>query len=546
MRDRFVNKSLLTTVLIGGGLAIGCSVWAQSGSPAWTAATVQPEPEQLVIQTLPPIDNPPAAFAQQPSHPVATPALEFRPLDMPLPGDANPPSIIRERSQPESSTALPQHSIFVAADAATEVRGMGTPTIPDPPASEPLQSPSFQAPSLNSIPAVSVSKFQQQYKSASRGLRQRVQAAGNAPVINVDVPERLAMNQGLAFDALSDEPAETNLPGEVLPGTTDFDQQFEGQFNAQLRQSDDLPVMASAAEDNESGSAPTYEFSESQETDFAGPFNGLDEFELPRTSIDTTQFQISPVAWWQSSVTMPLQGETGFEQSKAESVDVNQLVYQALRNSPRIAAISQEPLIRELQVVEADADFDATRFVRSQYQDRVDPVGNTLTTGNGEPFLKDNIWTADLGLRRKARTGATYELNQRLGFQNSNSNFFVPQDQGTATLSLNVTQPLLRGRGQYVNNAQVLIAQTTGGAAWDALQSQLQEELLGVVTAYWQLYLDRSLYLQKKANVRRGAEIYARLNGRRDLDSLPSQIARARAAVETRQTALVNALRDVQ
>ena len=254
-------------------------------------------------------------------------------------------------------------------------------------------------------------------------------------------------------------------------------------------------------------------------------------------------YPVQPVesaVWWKALVQQPM--DVG---RPSQGVDSNSLVYQALQNSPRIQAISQTPLIRELQIVEADSEFDPVHYIRSQFEDRVDPVGNELTVGNGESFLKDNIWSADAGFRKKARNGAQWELNQRLGFQNSNSNFFVPQDQGTATLALNVTQPLLRGRGRYVNESQILIAQATNGAAWQSFQAELQDELLGVMAAYWDLYLTRSIYLQKSRNVERGQKILSRLEGRKGLDSLPSQITRARSSVQTRRTELANAARDV-
>ena len=152
---------------------------------------------------------------------------------------------------------------------------------------------------------------------------------------------------------------------------------------------------------------------------------------------DATNAAESNPIWWKQLVNQSI--ESG---KQPQLVDTNALIFEALKNSPRIQAISQNPLIRELQVIEADADFDPVSFVRSQYDDRVDPVGNTLTTG-GAPFLEDNIWYGEFGLRRKTRTGASVELSERLGFQNSNSTFFVPQDQATATLALNFSQPLL-------------------------------------------------------------------------------------------------------
>lgn len=246
------------------------------------------------------------------------------------------------------------------------------------------------------------------------------------------------------------------------------------------------------------------------------------------------------IAWWKDRLTQPLSAD-----NELRSVDTQSLVLEAIKNSPRIQAISQNPLIRELQIVESDAEFDAIHFVRSKFDDREDPVGNTLTTG-GAPFLKDHIWSGEFGLQKKTRTGASVELSETLGFHNSNSNFFVPQDQATATLALNVTQPLMRGRGRYINQTQILIAQAASGAAWDTFVNELQTELQQVAESYWQLYFARSLLLQKQRSVSRASKILDILEGRADLDSMPNQISRTRSAVESRKTELANALRDVR
>ena len=244
--------------------------------------------------------------------------------------------------------------------------------------------------------------------------------------------------------------------------------------------------------------------------------------------------------WWKKKLSQPLHPDN--QTSKA---DTRALVYSALKNSPRIRAISQEPLVRDLQVTEAESSFDPVSFLSSQFDDRVDPVGNTLTTG-GAPFLLDHIFSTELGLRRKLAAGGELELSQLIGFQNSNSRFFVPQDQGTATLALNFSQPLLRGRGRYYNQSQILVAQAAEGVAWNSFQAQLQEELKTVVRSYWRLYYDRSIFMQKRRNVARGEKILSLLEGRQGLDSLPSQIARARSSVFSRKAELANAYRDVR
>lgn len=244
--------------------------------------------------------------------------------------------------------------------------------------------------------------------------------------------------------------------------------------------------------------------------------------------------------WWRVEVAQPF---CGLPQN--EPLDLGTLIQLTLRGSPYLQAISQEPLVREEDTSIARADFDPVLFARTLYDDRTDPVGNTLTTG-GLPFLKDNIWTGQAGVRRKYFTGGKVEASQLLGFQNSNSRFFVPQDQGTATLAINLQQPLLRGAGQAYNRSQIVIAQLNAGASWDQVSGLIQEELARSVTAYWDLYAKRAVYLQMLRNLERSQAILKRLEARAEYDVQALQLAQARAAVTSRRVQLANALRDVR
>ena len=209
-----------------------------------------------------------------------------------------------------------------------------------------------------------------------------------------------------------------------------------------------------------------------------------------------------------------------FLSENVNSVNLDQLIMTALSNSPKIVAISQDPLIEEQEVVISESKFDPELFTRTQFDSRNDPVGNTLTTG-GDPFLVDKIWTGTTGFRKKMRRGGVLEASQKLGFQNSNSQFFQPQDQGTATLSLNYNQPLLRGRGRLYNDARIILAQSFADTAWQRYYKELQDELLEVAEAYWNLYFYRCQLVQLQHNVVRAEAIVAKLNARQGFDSLP-------------------------
>ncbi len=253
-------------------------------------------------------------------------------------------------------------------------------------------------------------------------------------------------------------------------------------------------------------------------------------------TLDTIQELSAP--WWSGLVR-----ESMFT-TASEKITPDYLVYQALQTSPFIRAISRDPLIREQEVTEAHAEFDPELFAKTLYDDRMDPVGNTLTTS--ERFLKENIWTGQAGIRRKMQTGGDVEVSQKLGFENSNARFFSPQDQGTATISIDVNQPLLRGGGRVYNRSQILLAEASQQAAWQTFLVGFQDELIKIGESYWNLNYRRGILLQKQRNVKRGADVLAKLKGRSDLDSVPSQILRAQAAVASRETELSNSLRDVE
>lgn len=265
------------------------------------------------------------------------------------------------------------------------------------------------------------------------------------------------------------------------------------------------------------------------------------EPERTPTGSPVTQEKVPAVQeWWRMEVASEI-----CKLPQSEKLDVETLIQLTLRGSPRLQAISQEPLVREEDASIARADFDPVMFAKSLYDDRTDPVGNTLTTG-GKPFLKDNIWTGQAGVRRKYFTGGKVEASQLLGFQNSNSRFFVPQDQGTATLAINLQQPLLRGAGQTYNRSQIVIAQLNAGASWDEVAGQLQDELSSAVINYWELYASRARYLQLLRNYNRGVEVLKRLEARAEYDVQALQLAQARAAVSSRNVELANAYRDVR
>lgn len=239
--------------------------------------------------------------------------------------------------------------------------------------------------------------------------------------------------------------------------------------------------------------------------------------------------------WWQSVMSNRLQAGTS-----GTPVDLETLIVRTLQSSAQVKVFSDLPFIRQTAIIEAEAAFDWAAFMNTRWDDLSDPVGNILTTG-GSPRFRVNQWSNSAGLRRRNTQGGYFEIAQDFGFQNNNSTFFQPNNQGTSRLRLSYTQPLRRGAGEVYNTSLIVLANIDADIAQDEFSRQLQSHLLEVTRAYWSLYLERVALVQKQQLFLRAEQIQEKLVGRQNVDVVGSQLVRVDAAVTARKAELVRA-----
>jgi len=222
-------------------------------------------------------------------------------------------------------------------------------------------------------------------------------------------------------------------------------------------------------------------------------------------------------------------------------VHLEGLLLAALRHSPHVQAISNEPMIRRQVIGEADAEFDVTAFLETKFDRASDPIGNSLTVGGTGTRFRQQDWDFTAGIRKKTRLGGQFEASQEIGTLTNNSQFLIPARQGNARLTLSLRQPLLNGAGVRYNEGLTVLAQLDESVAWSRISQKLQQHLTSIVDAYWELYTQRASLVQKQKHHGRALEILSQFEGRQRLDSTRSQILRAKAAVATRRVALIRA-----
>lgn len=261
----------------------------------------------------------------------------------------------------------------------------------------------------------------------------------------------------------------------------------------------------------------------------------LSEQNMSTQSVPIAQVS-NDLGWWAPMVTHPMR-----DVSSPIQVSLDEILVRTLDNSSQIKVFSELPMIRRTAIVEADAGFDWTKFLSTKWDDLNDPIGNSLTVGPGATRYLNQQWTASGGFRRRNRQGGLVDLSQQIGWQETNSDFFVPNPQGTARLVLGYTQPLLRGRGKVYNESLTCLAKIDAKIADDEFRRQLQSHLLEVTRAYWSLYLERGVLFQKMTSYQRAEEIYQMLEKRRAVDARESQIVSAKASSATRYAELIRA-----
>ena len=222
------------------------------------------------------------------------------------------------------------------------------------------------------------------------------------------------------------------------------------------------------------------------------------------------------------------------------STDIASLFTRALAHSSQIKVFSDLPLIRQTTIQEAQGPYDFRIFAEGRLSDLDEPVGDDLQTG-GPLRYEEDASNLEYGVRKKFMAGTEVELRQNIGGMDTNSIYFNPVEQARTGTYLTIRQPLLKRFGIAYNRAPLDLANIDHTVAQEELRRNVESHLLEVTRAYWGLYMERSLLLQKEQLAKRSLDIYKQMQQRSAMDVEPSLLARARSLVNTHELAAMQA-----
>lgn len=145
------------------------------------------------------------------------------------------------------------------------------------------------------------------------------------------------------------------------------------------------------------------------------------------------------------------------------------------------------PQQARLDLLFAEAGYEPELFGSAGYAERQAQTRNTFS-----PAVNSKTIDAQLGWRQRVVTGGLFDLAyQPTRFESSNSNNTFPDRQFTSEWSASFRQPLLRSAWTDYGLAPINAARYRANQADHDYERAVQDTLLAIVEAYWELVFAR-------------------------------------------------------
>ncbi len=158
----------------------------------------------------------------------------------------------------------------------------------------------------------------------------------------------------------------------------------------------------------------------------------------------------------------------------------------ALRHNLQVRINKFAPQVQAENITSARARFDPslTFDVPSVFGRNTSQGTSTLAGGD---IVTDETFSGGFGFSHLLEYGTNYSINWTAQRRFSTNTFSTFNPNFSSTLRVQLTQPLLRNFGKENNISQIVIAQDNLEVSMETFRNQVQQTILSVYEAYWQL-----------------------------------------------------------
>lgn len=231
---------------------------------------------------------------------------------------------------------------------------------------------------------------------------------------------------------------------------------------------------------------------------------------------------------------------------RAVKISLREAVQMAARNNMDVQIARIQPAIREAEITQAEAAFDAIYFADLDFQKLDTPLPPTsLGLGNFGTVQQDERFLVT-GIRKPLTTGGQVTLSTLMERSNRNPSFFVVNTYYNANILMSLTQPLLRGFGEDVNRAQIQLRRNAKESDLEALRTELLSSLTATEAAYWNLVLARYSLLFQQRLLDRTIIERDKIQKRQIIDATPVEYTQANSVVQSVRANVIRAVNQVR
>lgn len=259
---------------------------------------------------------------------------------------------------------------------------------------------------------------------------------------------------------------------------------------------------------------------------------------LPALAQSPAQYQPAPAVAPGEQVPAGLPGPQGFRQLVVNAklrLSLEDAIRLALANNTDIR-LDRSPIGNaEDAVVRSRAPFDPALTSNFNASRATSP---TFTQLSGAPTLSSLSQNIGTGYAQTLETGTSYQASLGANKLSSNSSFNFFNPSVSANFSFGFSQPLLRGRGLYLNRAPIVIAQRNLLQARSNFEAEVSGIIQQVVGQYWNVVEARENLVVQQKSVAEAQQSYDHDKRALALGALPpldiyrseSQVAQRRVA----------------
>ncbi len=223
-------------------------------------------------------------------------------------------------------------------------------------------------------------------------------------------------------------------------------------------------------------------------------------------------------------------------------LSLEEAVRMALRNNPALRVERYGPLTASQEVVKEKGAFDPILSLTMSGSREEVPASSVVMSS------EERSLDMELGLEGRLVTGTEYSLNWTYERYHGDSSFLTLNPYHLTTLTLTVSQPLLKGFGEDIQTTMIDVAEENLRASEFGLRMKAEEIVDSAVSSYYDVLLSEERRRTAGLSLELAREVLEEVEARIETGAMaPVEIYKAEAEVAKREEALLeaeNALRD--